>query len=94
MLITIDRFCEVLGADYLINVLGQNLNSESTDLKIDLLKWLLKNEDGLKKCDLKSLIPHLITCQIDKNKDVRLVAESVTVIGVKHIGIEIFKNFI
>lgn len=91
---TLDKFSQTLGPEYIINTLTANLSSESPDLKLNLLKWFLKNEEGLNKCDMKQMIPSLINCLIDKSKDVRILAEHVILIGVKGSGLEVFKFFI
>jgi hypothetical protein len=77
-----------------INILSANLSCESPDLKLNLLKWFLKNEEGLHKCEMKQMIPNLINCMIDKSKDVRILAEHVILIGVKVLGLDPFKYYI
>jgi hypothetical protein len=89
---TLDKFGCILTSEYVINILHSNLNSESPELKLNLLKWFLKNEEGLAKCEFKQMVPNLIGCLIDKSKDVRILAEHVVLIGVKVLGLEAFKQ--
>lgn len=63
-------------------------------MKIEYLKWLLKNEDGLQKCDFKSIIPSIINCFIDKSKDVRIIAEHVIIIGLNIVSVDTFRIYV
>lgn len=76
------KFEKTLGGEFILNhtaifLQGQeNRDSQSVEMKQEILNWLLKNSGLLAKFpNLKSLMHIFFTMLLDKNKDIRLLTD-------------------
>lgn len=86
-----------LGPEFLLThlvVLLQNLdsrNAQSLEMKQEVLGWLVQNSGVLLKFpNLKSLVPMLLELLVDKNKDIRLMADQLSERIVVGVGPAVF----
>ena len=86
-----------LGPEFLLThlvVLLQNpdsRNAQSVEMKQEVLGWLVQNSGVLLKFpSLKSLVPMLLELLVDKNKDIRLMADQLSERIVVGVGPAVF----
>jgi hypothetical protein len=77
---------ETTGGDYIINALASSISKDSPELKIEALKWLVKEKKGYETCDHKLLVPGILICLQDKSTDIRKMAESLLSTVSTYIG--------
>ena len=70
-LAALDKFAAEVGGEIVINYAFPSLNQENPELRLALIQWILKNEEGLYKADLKPTVTIMLAVLQDKTKDVR-----------------------
>lgn len=90
-----------LGPEFILNNLAvflqnnENKDSQSVEMKQEVLNWLLKNVGLLMKFpNLKGLIPMFLGMLVDKNKEIRLMADQLNEKIVLTLGPNIFAESI
>lgn len=74
---TLKVFLNVLGSDIIINLIAQYyLSNDSPEIKSELLHFITETELNSEKIDYKSLINPVLSCLLDKNKEIRLQSET------------------
>lgn len=73
-----NKWSEAIGADKIINHLGEIIIVDNPECRTEGLKWILIHENSIEKCDHATLIKPLISCMTDRSKDIRSLAEQVS----------------
>lgn len=89
-IIAMNKISEVHGAEIIINAVGQLIGKESSDMRNELLQWIIKKKDALKNTENIQLIPGLMSCLQDKSADIRKMAEQLVEILIPIIGTQPF----
>ena len=72
-----NKWSEEIGAEKVINLLGEVIQVENPEARTEGLKWILLHETSVNECDTSSLIKPLIACLTDKSKAIREMAENI-----------------
>ena len=81
-----NKWADAIGADKIINHLGEVINVENPEARNEGLKWILLHETSIASCDHSTLIKPLISCMTDRSKDIRNLAENVSLPVMKLAG--------
>lgn len=91
-LASMDRFAETVGAETVINTAAPFLSQESPEMRLELLNWILKYSDSLNKVDLKPFSNVILSCLLDRSKEIRASAEIFFEKIISIIGVNEFRN--
>lgn len=72
-----NKWADAIGAEKVINHLGEVIQVENPEARSEGLKWILLHEGSIASCDSSSLVKPLIACLTDKSKGIRELAENV-----------------
>ncbi|KAM3139866.1 hypothetical protein pb186bvf_008108 [Paramecium bursaria] len=81
-----------IGADQVVSQFPPYLGQESSELKQDLLQYMLNHPDGLVKSETKQFILPLLNNLCDRVKETRQLAEQVIEKVIDDIGVDPFVN--
>lgn len=91
-LAAMNKCSEAVGAELIINTVGQLIEKESPDLRLELLRWIIKNKDALKNTENLQLISGLTNCLQDKSAEIRKMAEQLVELLLHIVGNQPFTN--
>lgn len=92
--IAIGEWGEAVGAENIICYCGEYLSVENPELRTELLNWLLRHKEELHKTDVKTLIPGILSCLLDKTVGIRASAEFLFAEVGHIIGYSTFNNYL
>ena len=72
-----NKWADAIGAEKVINHLGEVIQVENPEARTEGLKWILLHEGSIASSDSETLIKPLVACLTDKNKGIRELAENV-----------------
>lgn len=81
-----NKWANAIGADKIINHLGEVIAVENPESRTEALKWILLHETSIATCDHATLVKPLIACMTDKSKAIRELAENVSLPVMKLTG--------
>ncbi|CAG9332562.1 unnamed protein product [Blepharisma stoltei] len=90
-LASIDKWAQEVGPEDIINHSATPLTLDNPELRTELLNWLLAHKENLPKCDLKLLIPGIISCLQDRSASIRNATELLFAEVINYIGMEAFQ---
>lgn len=91
-LASMDKFAETVGPETVINTAAPFLSQESPEMRLELLNWILKYSDSLNKVDLKPFSNVILSCLLDRSKEIRASAEIFFDKIISIIGANEFRN--
>lgn len=62
-----NKWSDAIGAEKIINHLGEVIAVENPEARGEGLKWILLHEASIAGCDNKALVSPLVACLIDKS---------------------------
>ena len=72
-----NKWGDAIGAEKVINLLGEVIQVENPEARTEGLKWILLHEPAIGSCDASTLVKPLIACLGDRVKGIRDLAEQV-----------------
>lgn len=73
----LDKWGKNAGYEHIINLSGSVLCQESPEIRQELLVLIINNRESLRKSDIKSLLPGIISCLQDKASVIRTQSEMI-----------------
>jgi len=91
---SLNKFLEVIGIEPILETIGLVLEKNNPELRIEALRWILKNKESVKEVDTSYLVKTLIVVRQDKVKEIRELADDVIAIVIESTGYQLFFNSI
>lgn len=91
MAASINKIGGIFGRQQMLTILGSYLDSDK-ESRIQILNIILENADYLDKTDTREFPKGVIKGLVDKNKEIRSLAEKLLERIHEKIGLETFKN--
>jgi len=73
-----NKWAEAIGAEKIINHLGEFIIVENPEARTEGLKWILLHEGSIASSDSETLVKPLVACLTDRSKPIRELAENVS----------------
>ena len=91
---TMNKIGEAVGIEHIITHIGHNLQADSSEMRNELLIWILKQQDSIPKAECQNLVSGIILCLQDNSNEIKEKAQKLLSLVIPIVGVMPFNSII